>query len=191
MPNLDTGDFKIAYACTAMPIRFAVERHRWSDASALVPPVNAPPHVVALAVWARGLGLARGGHVIEAQREVQRLRQIAANLHASGNSYWAAQVEILIQELAAWIAQAENKPEQAMALMRSAADQEDAIEKLPVTPGPVVPAREQLGSLLLEQNQPALALKEFNLALVNAPGRRNALQGAAIAASQTTAQSAK
>ena len=71
--------------------------------------------------------------------------------------------------------------EQALALMRSVAD-EDAIEKLPVTPGPIVPAREQLGDLLLEQNQAGLALKEFQAALANAPGRRGALQGATHAA---------
>ena len=65
--------------------------------------------------------------------------------------------------------------------MRAAADEEDAIEKLPVTPGPIVPAREQLGYLYIEQNQPRLALKEFETALVNAPGRRGALQGAAKA----------
>ncbi|MGH9695864.1 MAG: hypothetical protein ACRD5Z_17055, partial [Bryobacteraceae bacterium] len=56
------------------------------------------------------------------------------------------------------------------------------IEKLPVTPGPIVPGREQLGYLLLEQNQPILAAKEFESALVSAPGRRGALTGAAHAA---------
>jgi hypothetical protein len=79
----------------------------------------------------------------------------------------------------AWSAQASKRPEEAVALMRAAADEEDAVEKLPVTPGPIVPAREQLGYLLLQQNQPAAALKEFQVALVNAPGRRGALQGAA------------
>ncbi len=82
----------------------------------------------------------------------------------------------------AWSAQADGKPEEAAAMMRAAADEEDAIEKLPVTPGPIVPAREQLGYLMLEQNQPGLALKEFNAALANAPGRRGAVQGAAQAA---------
>ena len=67
-------------------------------------------------------------------------------------------------------------------MMRQAADDEDAIEKLPVTPGPIVPAREQLGDLLLEQNEPSLALKEFEAALANAPGRHGSLQGAARAA---------
>ncbi len=82
----------------------------------------------------------------------------------------------------AWSAQADNKLHEAEALTRASADEEDAIEKLPVTPGPIVPAREQLGSLLLEQNHPALALKEFEIALANAPGRRGAVQGAARAA---------
>ena len=66
--------------------------------------------------------------------------------------------------------------------MRAAADDEDTIEKLPVTPGPIIPAREQLGDLLLEQNRPDLALKEFKAVLVNTPGRRGALQGVADAA---------
>ena len=66
--------------------------------------------------------------------------------------------------------------------MREAADNEDAIEKLPVTPGPIVPAREQLGSLLLEQNHPDLALKEFETALAHSPGRRGASRGAGHAA---------
>ena len=34
--------------------------------------------------------------------------------------------------------------------MRAAADLDDATEKHPVTPGAILPAREQLGELLLE-----------------------------------------
>jgi hypothetical protein len=109
------------------------------------------------------------------------LQQLEEQLHTAGNTYWATQVEILRREVTAWSAQADKKPEDAVASMRAAADEEDAIEKLPVTPGPIVPAREQLGYLLLEQNHPAPALKEFQVALVNAPGRRGALQGAARA----------
>ena len=86
------------------------------------------------------------------------------------------QVGILTKEVAAWSAGA-KEPGKAEALMRAAADEEDAVEKLPVTPGPILPAREQLGYLLLEQNRPDLALKEFQTALANAPGRRASLQG--------------
>jgi len=90
----------------------------------------------------------------------------------------------------AWSAQANQKPDEAAALLRASADEEDAVEKLPVTPGPIVPAREQLGSLLLEQNHPDLALKEFQTALVNAPGRRGAMQGAARATEAVAQKSA-
>ena len=182
MLKLNAGDFKIAYASTAMQVRYAVERGQWAEAAGIVPPAGAPPPVVAIAVWARGLGLARSGRAAEARTEVDRLRQIEEQLRTSGNNYWATQVGILTREVMAWSAQADRKPDEAAALMRASADEEDAIEKLPVTPGPIVPAREQLGYLLLEQNQQALALKEFETALANAPGRHGALQGAAHAA---------
>jgi hypothetical protein len=97
-------------------------------------------------------------------------------------------VAIQRREVMAWAAQADNKPEDAAALMRAAADEEDAIEKLPVTPGPIVPAREQLGYLLLNQNHPGLALKEFEIALVEAPGRRGAMLGAARATELTASK---
>jgi len=180
--QLNAGDFKVAYASTAMPIRYAVERGQWDDAAGIAPPTGAPPHVIAIAVWARGLGLARSGHATEAHTEIDRLRHIEEHLRASGNDYWATQVEILTREVMAWLAQADRRPEEATVLMRASADEEDAIEKLPVTPGPILPAREQLGYLLVEQNHPTLALKEFETALANAPGRRGAVQGAAHAA---------
>ena len=182
LPKLDYSDFKIAYAFTAMPIRHAVERGLWADAAKIVVPIEAPPHVVAVAVWARGIGMARSGRVTEARAEIDRLRQIEERLRASGNDYWATQVRILVREVQAWSAQAEKRPDEAAVLMRASADDEDAIEKLPVTPGPILPAREQLGYLMLEQNHPSVALKEFQIALANAPGRRGALQGAERAA---------
>jgi tetratricopeptide (TPR) repeat protein len=181
MPNLNAPDFKITYASTAMPVRYAVERGQWDDAAGIAPPIGASPQVAAIAVWARGLGLARSRRAAEAHAEIERLRQLEEQLGASGNDYWATQVKILTLEIMAWTAQADGKPDEAAAIMRAAADEEDAIEKLPVTPGPIVPAREQLGSLLLEQHQPALALKAFQNTLRNAPGRRGALQGVAQA----------
>ena len=134
------------------------------------------------------MGLARSGHVAGARAEVDRLREFEEQLRASENSYWATQVGILKREVMAWSAQADGKPEEAAALMRAAADEEDAVEKLPVTPGPIVPAREQLGYLLLEQNHARQASKEFEIALANAPGRRGAVQGAAQAAELSARQ---
>jgi len=178
MHGLNTEDFKIGYASTAMPVRYAVEQGKWDDATRITPPEAAPPHVVAIAVWARGLGEARLGRAEETRKEIARLNALEAELRNSANDYWATQVEIQMRELTAWANQAEGKKTEALKLMREAADEEDAIEKLPVTPGPILPAREQLGELLLEQGHPELASKEFESALKSSPGRRRSLDGA-------------
>jgi tetratricopeptide (TPR) repeat protein len=183
MEKINTGEFKSGYASTAMPIRYLMERQRWAEASQVVPPATAPPHMIAIAVWARGMGLARTGHPVEAMQATADLQKLEDNLRTAGNLYWAMQVKIMKEEVAAWSAQAEHKSD-AASLLRTAADEEDAVEKLPVTPGPIIPAREQLGELLLLQSQPELALQEFKSALVNAPGRRGSVQGAAEATRQ-------
>lgn len=181
LTRLDRHDFKVAYAATAMPIRFAVERKRWTDAAKVSYPMGAPPHVIALAAWARGLGHARTGHVEEAGMQAEKLTTIETQLRKDGSEYWATQVSIATREVQAWTKQAATKPEEALTLMRQAADEEDAIEKLPVTPGPIVPAREQLGDLLLEQHRSKEALKEFQASLVGAPGRLGASRGVSAA----------
>jgi hypothetical protein len=65
----------------------------------------------------------------------------------------------------------------------ASADLEDSSDKLPVTPGPVVPAREMFGEMLLETNRPAEALRAFRAALRDSPDRFGGLAGAALAAS--------
>jgi len=69
--------------------------------------------------------------------------------------------------------------------MTAAADMEDRMEKHPVTPGAVIPARELLAEMLLELNKPALALEAFELNLKTHPNRFNGLHGAAIAAERS------
>jgi tetratricopeptide (TPR) repeat protein len=188
MPDLNVGTFKVGYAATAMPIRYVVEREQWAEAAQITPPpASAPPHVIAIAVWARGLGLARSGHSEQAASTIQQLQEEEDKLRKSGNEYWATQVGIMRREVMAWTSQAQGKPENAVALLRQAADEEDSMEKLPVTPGPIIPAREQLGDLLLQQDHPEQAAREFQVALVNAPGRRGSLQGADEAAERPRA----
>jgi hypothetical protein len=179
MSDLNCADFKVGYAATAMPARYAVEREEWLDA-ANIPIPKAAPHIVAIAVWARGLGLARTGRTTEAEVETSRLQDLEEQLRREGDTYWSEQVRILTLEVMAWTKQAEDKWPMAAQLMREAADREDALEKLPVTPGPIVPAREQLGYLLLQRHQPAVALGEFRRALELTPGRRGALLGAEL-----------
>ena len=183
MPEFNQGDYKAGYSPTAMPVRYAVERKDWAAAAAIVPPPStAQAQVIAIAVWARGLGLARTGHAGDARAQAAILMQLQQQLQAAGRDYWAGQVAIQRLEVLAWAAQAEGKSQDAVALLRQAADTEDAVEKSPATPGPIVPAREQLGELLLLMNQPQAALKEFQISLQNAPGRRGSVTGAARAA---------
>jgi tetratricopeptide (TPR) repeat protein len=171
-------EFKVAYSATAMPIRFAVERKKWDAAIRCSAPDGAPPHVSALAAWARALGKARSGDAPAARADVESMQKLAEQLRAAGNAYWAGQVDIQIGEARSWIAATENKPEEALALMTTAAEKEDGIEKLPVTPGPVVPAREQLADLLAQIGRHDAALAEYEKSLQASPGRRGALQGA-------------
>jgi tetratricopeptide (TPR) repeat protein len=94
-------------------------------------------------------------------------------------------VDIQREIVTAWISFAEGKKDDALKQMRAAADHEDSTEKLPVTPGAIVPARELLGELLLETKQPVLALEAFEASLKLTPERFNSLYGAARAAQLT------
>jgi len=177
MSSLDGGDFKVGYAASAIPARYAIERRQWSDAAQLFPADGASPQVLAITLWARSVGLARSGKPAAARQEIEKLRSSNEQLRVAKDDYWAMQVHTEMSEALAWVAQAEGKADEAVKLMRTAADEEDAIEKRPVTPGAIVPAREQLGDLLLETNHPREAIKEFERALTMTPQRRGASVG--------------
>ena len=148
MQGLEGENFKVGYAATAMPARLAIERGKWQEAAALKPAAGAPPEVGAVTVLARGIGAARLGKVQDATLESGKLREAESKLRAAGSNYWADQVSIQASEVDAWIAAAKGDGSAARKLMTKAADFEDSMEKLPLTPGPIVPAREQLGELL-------------------------------------------
>ncbi len=181
MPNLATGEFKIGYSATAMPVRFDVEQGRWDDAAKIQPIPGSPPHVAAIAVWAHALGLVRSKQSADISAELMQLQKYEGELRRTANDYWAAQVHIQAEEVAAWSAQVNGKPQEAEALLLKAADEEDAMEKSPATPGPIIPAREQLGDLLLQQQRPTDAIIAFKASLKNAPGRKGASDGLAQA----------
>ena len=82
----------------------------------------------------------------------------------------------------AWTAFARGRTEEALTLMRQAADLEDSNEKHIVTPGRVLPARELLGDMLLEAAQPAAALREYEASQAREPNRFRGCYGAARAA---------
>jgi tetratricopeptide (TPR) repeat protein len=177
MSGLPAGEFKVGYAASAMPVRYAMERRQWTEAARLEPMAGAQPQVFAITAWARAVGLARSGQAAAARREVDRLKAAHEKLRAAGDDYWSTQVHVQVNEALAWIAHAEGKEDEAIKLMRDAADEEDAVEKRPVTPGAIIPAREQLGDLFLELKHPQEALIEFALALKMTPQRRAAVMG--------------
>ena len=170
------------YALAAIPARFTIERQNWAAAAALKPRSSAGPAAEAITWWARALGAARLGDVAAAQQDLAQIQTLKSKLDASPDpnaNYWAGQVEIQRRAAAAWLAHAQGQNDEALRLMRSAAEMEDATEKSPVTPGPVLPARELLADLLMETKQPALALTEFQTSLKSAPNRFHAIYGAA------------
>src|SRR5436305_11363260 len=178
MSDLHAGEFRVGYAASAMPVRYAIERRQWAKAAGLEPVSGTQPNLSAITMWARAIGLARSGQRGAARREIEKVENSYERLHGLGDDYWATQVHVQINEARAWLAHAEEKDDEALKLIRDAADEEDAVEKRPVTPGAIVPAREQLGDLLLELNRPQEALKEFERTLTMTPQRRGALAGA-------------
>lgn len=189
--RVDPPNFKVAYAFTAIPARYALERRQWGEAAKL----PLPPGAMETFPWerfrwaeaqvrfARAIGAARSGDAASARREIEELTAIRrALVEVKGDYDWGKQVEIKRQVASAWLAHAEGGREESLRLMRAAAELDDATEKHPVTPGTLLPAREQLGELLLELKQPAAALREFETSLRTAPNRFNGLYGAARAA---------
>lgn len=180
-------NFKSAYALVSIPARYTLERRQWAQAAKLeLTPKDFPwsnqAWPLALHQFARCLGAARAGLVTEAQKELKLLSQLQPAAVDTPQSYNLRQIAILYTTAQAWTAHAEHHEEDALRLMREAADQEDAVEKKPVTPGPVLPARELLGDLLLETGHSREALAEFNKSLTESPKRFNSLYGAAQAA---------
>ncbi len=174
-----TGD----YALAAISARYTLELGKWEDASLLQPRTEAVPWAQAITWMAVGLGASHSkdlARAAEAEKNLARLRDAAQQK----NMYWSNQIEVQRQEVAAWIMQASGKPADAATAMRSAAELEESMDKSPVTPGAVVPARELLARLLQEQARPQEAVMEYEAVLKTAPNRFNALWGAASSAEE-------
>jgi hypothetical protein len=170
------------FALAAIPARWALERRAWPEAAAL--PVHGSGFIWtdAMTHFARALGSAHTGDRAGARVAIDSLAAIQRRLAASGEGYWAEQVAIQQLGAEAWLARAEGRDSAALVAMRRAAEREDATEKSAVTPGPLAPARELLGDLLLELRRPSEALAEYRAALAHEPDRYHTLDGARRAA---------
>lgn len=169
-----------AYALAAIPARYALERGDWAAAAALEPRDDPAAFTNAIILFARGLGAARNGDPEGARAEASALA--AARDQLPESSYWAEQVEIQRMGVEAWAAYASGDTERALDTMRAAADKEDATEKSGVSPGPIAPARELLGEMLLALDRPSDGLRAFEATITEEPGRFRGLYGGAQAA---------
>lgn len=169
------------YAASAVPARLIIEMQRWPDAAQLKPVTNNPA-TDAITWQAKGLGAARSGDLGAAREALAQLAALREKLEKAGDKYWAGQVEIQRLEVLSWTSLAEKKKDEALQQARAAADMEDATDKSPVTPGPIAPARELLADMLLATGDARSALAEYEASLRVAPGRYNAISGAAQSA---------
>ena len=179
-----------AYGLAAAPARYALERRQWAEAATLplrphetFPWDDFPEHE-AITYWARGLGAARTGDLSAARGVVDVLADIHERTMEKGEDYWALHVDARRTTVQAWIAYAEGDTDRALTLMRAAADREDSVDKHPITPSAVLPARELLGDLLLATGRPTEALAAYRAALEMSPNRFRSLYGAGWAAEQ-------
>ena len=182
-------EFSGAYALAAIPTRYAFERNDWAAAAALTIP-NLPhwssfPFMEALIEYGHALGRAHIGDLDGARKAIARMRELRDATKDLKFDYFKSHLDLQMKAASACVAASESKKNEAIEMLRQAAEAEDILGKHPVSPGAFVPIREQLGSLLLELGQAKEAQREFEAALKIYPGRFRGLYGAARAAEQT------
>jgi tetratricopeptide (TPR) repeat protein len=179
-PAVRTGFFAVA----ASEARYAIERGDWKAAADLLVRPSRFAFVDAITHFARAVGAARSGNPDAAKADIARLAALRDALRQQNDAYWAEQVDIQWQVASAWVLNAENSKDEALRMMSAAADAEDRTEKNVVTPGPIVPARELYGAMLMERGMTKEALAAFEATMAKEPNRLGATIGAAKAAEQ-------
>ena len=170
------------FALAVIPARYALERGDWAAAAALDPRPTPFAWVDAQARFARALGAARAGRADAARVDIEQLTALRDKLTTGNDTYWAGQVDIQSRVAEAWVTYASGRREEAIAQLTAAADAEDATDKSAVTPGPLAPARELLGDMLLDSGHAADALRAYEATMVKEPNRFRAVYGAGRAA---------
>jgi tetratricopeptide (TPR) repeat protein len=182
-------EFSAAYAVAAIPTRYAFERNDWAAAAALsvpdLPHWSSFPFMEALIEYGHALGRAHTGDVEGARKAIVRMQELRDATKDPKFDYFKKHLDLQMQAASAWVAASEGKKDEAIQMLRQAADAEDVLGKHPVSPGAFVPIREQFGDLLLETGKSKEAQREFEAALKIYPGRFRGLYGAARAAEQT------
>ena len=170
------------YALAASPARYAIDRSDWDSASQLSVRPSTLNFAMAVSHFARALGAARSGKPEAARADVQKLAELRDKLRDANDNYWSGIVDIQRQVADAWVLYAEGKYDEALSAMSAAADAEDKTEKHVITPGPLAPARELYGFMLLDRGMTKEALAAFEATKAKEPNRFQGFAGAAKAA---------
>ncbi|MEX0740398.1 MAG: hypothetical protein WD071_13730 [Pseudohongiella sp.] len=171
-----------AFAIAAIPARYALEREDFNAAANLAVNPADTPHTQAMTHFARAVGAARSAHPDAAAADIEMLAALKQRAEDNRDAYWTEQIDIQLQVAKAWVTFAQGDHDQGLAQLREAAEIEDGTDKSAVSPGPLAPARELLGMMLLAAGHPELALTEFKATMQKEPNRFLALKGAAQAA---------
>ncbi len=175
----DTGMLEYyGFAAAHFPALYDLEMHNWTDAAALQPAANAPPHLQRITYWAQTVAAARMGDVEATRRNAQRFDEAEAATRKTKNAHVLDGPNSARGEVHAWLAFAEKNNDEALRQMRQVADTQDKVGKAEVD----IPAREMLADMLLQLNQPEQALLEYQKSMQIDPNRFNGLAGAARAA---------
>lgn len=181
MPAMNMGDMgrdMQAFAMSKFDAMYDIELHRWSEAAGLPVIAKAYPADRAYTYWAKSIGCARSGDLVGARKNLREIAGIHKGYVTRKKTYEAEDTDFLYQEASAWILLGEHKDDDATAMLRKAADHEDAVGGEQTS----MPAREMLADMLLEMKRPDQALAEYKQDLKFNPKRFNGLYGAAQAA---------
>ncbi len=183
----NTENFKVAYTYASAPARYVLERRQWDEAAKL--------QLVrddfawedfgwaqSIHYFARGIGAARAGKIDQARAELATIIKLQAQAPEALLPYWREELQVHVDAVSSWISLVEGDTETALALAQAAADREDAVDKHPVTPGEVLPARELYADMLYRVGAYDTALENYLSVLAGSPNRLNALLGVARAA---------
>jgi hypothetical protein len=182
--------FVNAYTFAAAPMRYALERKDWKQASALeLRPEKFPWENFQ---WQKGvyhfgklLGAVNSNDLKTANAQLNELKKIETFLQENKKDYEANQTHIQIAASESLLLFASGKKAEGIKSMIAATELESATEKHSVTPGEIVPTLELLGDMYVKTGDHTRAKAAYVANLKIRPGRFNSIYGAAVASKKS------
>ncbi|HWM89833.1 MAG TPA: hypothetical protein VN493_03630 [Thermoanaerobaculia bacterium] len=170
---------RVASSLAGMEARYRVETRTWQPAKPAAEKDKVEEAHCGMAhgrgdgagLLAMGLGAARAGDLAAAEQAAEGLRSLKEGAGP-----------IMEKEVSALVLLARKKPEEALALLKEAAELEAKMPPPSGPPDPVKPAPELYGEVLLELGRAEEAAQQFQASLLRMPNRAASLLGAARAA---------